>query len=208
MESAPGLFDNRRPVAGELFDKEDIIMIKGSAFSLRIIQKNDLHALFQLLNDTSNKGKFYPRNMASEPEFYRNFNETGFWGPDFGRLLIVDHADKILGIIHYFTTTPYFNALEIGYLLFDDENKRKGIMTEALTLFTRHLFRTKNINRLELRIMPRNQPSIRVAEKAGYVFEGTARKCSMYNGSHADMNVYSILREEFFQRAGIVKRSS
>lgn len=177
-------------------------MIKGSTFNLRVIQNKDLPELFHLLNDTSNKGEFYPADITSETEFYRNFNETGFWGPNFGRLLIVDDKDGILGIIHYFTTTPYFSALEIGYLLFDGKNRGKGIMAEALVLFTRHLFRTKNINRLELRIMHGNQASVRVAEKAGYIFEGTARKCSRFDGGYADMHVYSILQEEAFPDDG------
>ncbi len=41
-------------------------------------------------------------------------------------------------------------------------------MTEALTLFTYLLFAMYKINRLELKIMPGNAPSRRVAQKCGY----------------------------------------
>jgi RimJ/RimL family protein N-acetyltransferase len=58
------------------------------------------------------------------------------------------------------------------------------------------LFTIKKINRLELKIMPANTPSKRVAEKCGYKFEGVARGAMFHRGIYQDLEVYSILRQE------------
>ncbi len=71
-------------------------------------------------------------------------------------------------------------------------------MSEALTLFSDHLFKWKKVNRLELRIHPDNIGSNRVAEKCGYVFEGINRKAVKRFDGYADMKIYSLLRDEFY----------
>ena len=96
----------------------------------------------------------------------------------------------------YFKTTPYFDGLEVGYRLYDTGQSNRGVMTEALCLCTYVLFVTRKINRLELKIMPDNIPSKRVAEKCGYTFEGVNRGAIFHRGAYRDMEVYSILREE------------
>jgi len=177
-------------------------MLKASSFSMRLIREKDLDRLFALLNDVSNKGPYYPVDLVSEPDFLRKFQETGFWTDEFGRLLIVDDTDNILGGIHYFMATPYYSGLEIGYLLFDSAIQGRGIMTEALTLFSGYLFRTREINRLELKIHPDNSPSMRVAEKVGFTFEGVARQCVRFKEAFADLHIYSLLRKEYYQTLG------
>jgi [ribosomal protein S5]-alanine N-acetyltransferase len=101
-----------------------------------------------------------------------------------------------LGVILFFKAAPYFDGFEIAARIFDVEHHSRGIMTEALTLFTYLLFTLKKVNRLELKIMPANAPSKRVADKCGYKFEGVARGAVFHRGAYRDMEVYSILRQE------------
>ena len=96
------------------------------------------------------------------------------WDDQFGRLLIFDNNNKLVGSIYYFLTLPYSDALEIGFIIFDPEVRGKGIMSQALNTFTDYLFTLKKINRIDLKIDPANTPSIRVAKKAGYVLEEEA----------------------------------
>jgi [ribosomal protein S5]-alanine N-acetyltransferase len=55
----------------------------------------------------------------------------------------------MLGSIWFYQPMRYFDALEIGYLLFDRESRNKGYMTEALSLLARYLFATRTIRRLQ-----------------------------------------------------------
>ena len=106
---------------------------------------------------------------------------------------------KIIGLLRFFKSVPYFNALEIAYILFDENYKRKGIISEALKLLLSYLINTTQINRFELRIDKENIASQKVAEKNGFQFEGICRKSNFINGKHVDMKLYSLLREEFVQ---------
>ncbi len=81
-----------------------------------------------------------PLRIPSEATFKRQFHETGFWSEDYGRFLIVNTADEMVGSIWFFKSIPYFDGLEIGYTMFDPQQRRQGIMTEALSLCVDYLF--------------------------------------------------------------------
>ncbi len=113
------------------------------------------------------------------------------------RSFCANDADAIIGVLVFFRATPYWDCYEIGYRLFDVAQSDRGVMTEALTLFTYTLFASKRVHRLELKIVPENKGSVRVAEKCGYRLEGVAREAWHHRGRHLDMAVYSQLRPEF-----------
>jgi RimJ/RimL family protein N-acetyltransferase len=172
-------------------------MIRGEQIDLRVVREKDLPVLFELWSDIQNRGEFFPITLSSEPKFYSEFKETGFWTDTFGRLLIVDKEDgAILGMIFYFKAVIYSDALEIGYIMFDTNQRGQGMMSEALTLMTRFLFETKTINRLQLMICVGNVASKKVAEKCGFQSEGIARQMVFIKGRYLDMEKFSILRED------------
>ena len=47
--------------------------------------------------------------------------------------LVGSHARGIVGSIYFFKSIPYFDGLEIGYTMFDPQQRRQGIMTEGAT---------------------------------------------------------------------------
>jgi ribosomal-protein-alanine N-acetyltransferase len=173
-------------------------MIRGKNIYLRTVRESDLDFYYERVCDVEGTGQYeyYCIFVPSEAEFKRNFHENGFWDNDFGELLICDQDDHVLGVILFFKAVPYFDGFEIAARIFDVEHRSRGIMTEALTLFTYLLFTLKKVNRLELKIMPANAPSKRVADKCGYKFEGVARGAVFHRGAYRDMEVYSILRQE------------
>ena len=59
---------------------------------------------------------------------------------------------KILGTIWHFKSVPYFNAIEIGYTLFDLKQRGKGIVSQAVSLLSNYFFNGLHINRLEIRM--------------------------------------------------------
>ena len=59
----------------------------------------------------------------------------------------------------------------IGYWI-DREYANRGYMTEAVNMVTDFAFNELELHRIEINIRPENSPSIRVAEKCGYLYEG------------------------------------
>jgi ribosomal-protein-alanine N-acetyltransferase len=184
-------------------------MIRGRNVQLRMVREGDLDLLFTYASDVEGRGLYYPIFLMSQPQFKRQFEETGFWKDEFGELLVCDLEDHMLGAVSFFKAAPYFDGYEVAARLFDLSMRDRGIMTEALSLFCYLLFTVKKINRLEARIMPENGASKRMAEKCGFRFEGVAREAVFHLGAYRDMEVYSLLRseasatlEEALRRAG------
>lgn len=171
-------------------------MLQGDQITLRPVRDEDLKHLYEMLQDISNRGEYYPLAVTAEPQFIKEFRETGFWTRDRGTLLIIDGKDRIVGRVLYYPTVPYLNELEIGYHIFDTTQTGKGFASEALRLMTQYLFDTRLLNRLRLVIHTHNIASRRVAEKCSFRHEGTFRGAWFHRGRHHDVEVYALLREE------------
>ena len=89
-------------------------MIRGKNVTLRTVREGDLDSLFAFLSDIENRGEFFPIMIPSEAIFKKDFRDTGFWQEGFGRLLICDKNERIVGSIWYFKTASYYDGLEIG----------------------------------------------------------------------------------------------
>jgi [ribosomal protein S5]-alanine N-acetyltransferase len=131
-------------------------MIRGENITLRVVQEKDLETLFRYSSDIENRGEFFPMWLPSEAVFKHDFQRHGFWRENRGRLVIVDQADTILGSIWFYQPNSYFDALEIGYILFDRGGRNKGYITEALSLLARYLFETRKTRRLQLTVVVGN----------------------------------------------------
>jgi RimJ/RimL family protein N-acetyltransferase len=173
------------------------MIVSGKRVYLRTIREADLDWIYERDCDMETRGDYFPVYIDSQPGFKDEFHKTGFWDKDSGDLLICDlQTDAILGTIFYFKATPYWDNLEVGYRLYDLKSSGRGIMSEALMLFSYVLFTSRKINRLELKIFPEHAASKRVAVKCGYQLEGTARGAYNFRGVYRDMEIYSLLRGE------------
>ena len=171
-------------------------MIRGKMIRLCTVRETDLDRLYTLLTDIANRGDFVPLRIPSEATFKRQFHATGFWSEDYGRFLIVNATEEIVGRIYFFKSIPYFDGLEIGYTMFDPHQRRQGIMTEALSLCVDYLFQSTKIHRVQFIIAEGNIASERVVQKCEFTYEGTARQAMFARGRHHDMKLYSLLRHE------------
>jgi RimJ/RimL family protein N-acetyltransferase len=90
-----------------------------------------------------------------------------------------------------------YRLFEIGYWLREDAQGR-GYASETVQLLTRMAFDDLDANRVELRIDTTNVSSLRIAERLGFVLEGTLRRKMPAPGSEpADMHVLALLPEEY-----------
>lgn len=88
-----------------------------------------------------------------------------------------------------------FCSCYLSYQL-DQAFQNQGLMTEAVDAVVKYAFSTLHLHRIESNIMPGNIPSIRVAEKCGFVKEGLARKYLKINGVWEDHLHYVVWNEE------------
>jgi len=73
---------------------------------------------------------------------------------------------------------------------------RRGIATRATCLLADWAFQNTDLNRLEILVSIRNHPSLRVAAKAGAVWEGVLRGRLQHRGETHDAVLFSIVRTD------------
>jgi RimJ/RimL family protein N-acetyltransferase len=170
-------------------------MLEGRLIELRLVREGDLDAMYDAHTNIADRGPYFPLGVLSEPAFRREFAEHGFWKPDEGTLLI-HAADEMVGHIEFFRAVSYWDAYELSYQLYGERFAGRGYTTEAVQLLVDYLFAAKQRFRIHLVIVPGNAASERVAEKCGFVLEGTIRGAFFNDGRNHDVLLYSLLRTD------------
>jgi RimJ/RimL family protein N-acetyltransferase len=83
----------------------------------------------------------------------------------------------------------------IGYYL-AREARGRGVITHAVRMLSRWAFDNLPVDRIEIPVIVENHASRRVAERAGYEFEGVLRSHTVIKGRRRDIAMYSLLRGE------------
>ncbi len=102
---------------------------------------------------------------------------------------------RIIGILNFSQIIHGpFKSCYVGYSLLEKKQKQ-GFMTEAIIKGIEIMFKEYNLHRIEGNVMPDNTTSIKLLEKLGFVYEGTARQYLFINGKWEDHNHYTLLEE-------------
>jgi [ribosomal protein S5]-alanine N-acetyltransferase len=88
----------------------------------------------------------------------------------------------------------------IGYWI-DEALAGQGYTPEAVVTIMQYAFDALELHRVEINIIPRNVPSIRVADKLQLRMEGIAERYIQIDGVWEDHTRYAITSEEWRERA-------
>lgn len=87
-------------------------------------------------------------------------------------------------------------AGEVGYWL-DGDHEGRGIASRSARALVTAAFLERDLARMELRTAVDNVRSRALAERLGFVHEGTQRAAQVFSDRRMDMAVYSILAREW-----------
>ncbi|WP_020003695.1 GNAT family N-acetyltransferase [Brachyspira innocens] len=108
----------------------------------------------------------------------------------------IEDKKRIIGMINFtniFMGT--FLSSTVGYKL-DEFEQHKGYMTEALKAAVIIVFKELKLHRVEANIMPHNKPSLELAKRLGFEYEGLAKKYLKINGKWEDHVHMTIINDE------------
>ncbi len=134
-------------------------------------------------------------SVADEEAFLRSVLDVPAdkYDPIFG---VVNEQEEICGLIGFHFSDRANHRTEIGYWLLP-EYQHRGIVTEGVRLLCRWAVKERDIRRIQIRCAVGNEASNRVPLRLGFQYEGTERAEELLaSGEYADINVYSILKEE------------
>ena len=118
-----------------------------------------------------------------------------------GKKIISNQQNKLLGEVNWYWKSEETNWLEIGLVIFDENNWGKGIGYHALTLWINEIFEEKkDLVRIGLSTWSGNEGMIRLAEKLGMIKEAHYKKARIVNGRFYDSISYGILKEDWASR--------
>ncbi|UFJ43054.1 GNAT family N-acetyltransferase [Brevibacillus humidisoli] len=98
---------------------------------------------------------------------------------------------KLSGIIR-----GSFHSANLSYDI-DEAFSSRGYVTEAVKMLISFAYSGLALHRIQAAIMPRNLPSQRVVEKAGFVREGYSQHYIQINGIWEDHITYAITKERY-----------
>ncbi len=106
-------------------------------------------------------------------------------------------SGNVIGWCGYHTWYLDHNRAEIGYGLYEDHYKQKGIMSEAMNAILDYGFERMRLHRVEALIGKDNEASQKLAKKFGFQFEGNLREHYFTNNTMEDSLVFGLLRHEY-----------
>ncbi len=112
----------------------------------------------------------------------------------------IEFDGKLIGNISIVQIKESLESVELGYCMgYDYWNK--GLMSEATKEVLDFLFTEVGVHRIDLRHAVKNPASGKVAQKCGFIFEGTQRECfKTFSGEFLDISYYGMLRSDWEQQ--------
>lgn len=137
------------------------------------------------------------RSVEDSREFLRSVLERCRRGEPAGWGLVYKASGRLVGTGGFDAGVwPEHARAEVGCVI-SGEVSGLGLGTEALRAMISFGFKELGLNRIEARCTPGNTASVRIMEKAGMTYEGTAREREFSKGAFRDVESYAILRREY-----------
>ena len=174
--------------------------MKGKKVYVRFLRSSD--AAEKLKLEIENRGFFEAYAMTRYPDFYtlplqreliEIYAEQKEDDQAYSFGIFENETDRLVGTISLVQVMrgPLQSAV-LGYAL-DQKHNNKGYTTEAVELVVGYAFRKLALHRIEAGVMPGNDASIRVLEKAGFHKEGIALQNVQINGEWQDHQILAII---------------
>lgn len=108
----------------------------------------------------------------------------------------IRHQEDFAGLIALKEIDRWNKRTELGYWL-DPKFEGRGIMTKCCKALIDCAFKKMGMNRIQLKSGIGNARSSRIPEKLGFKFEGIERGGEKFHDHYINLEVYSILRDEW-----------
>ncbi len=178
------------------FPFEKFPRIETDRLILREVRDDDV-ADFFLLRSNPSIMQFIPRPVAQTEQDVLDLIHAGREGYEKSEIMnfaiALKETDQFIGAAGYFRPNWNWHRTEVGYIL-NPEHRGKGYVHEAMNALVDFAFDVIGFHSLEAIIDPRNQASINVVEKLGFVKEGHIKEREFWNGEYLDSLIYSLIR--------------
>lgn len=137
-----------------------------------------------------------PRTLDAMLDLVRRMRGRFDMGEDFSYVVADKESGTMIGGC-VLTPHPQDASATLGYWI-AASSTGQGLATEAAAALVRVAFEVDRLELVEVHSVSANERSARVAERLGFVHDGTLRaRLRSSDGSREDRDTWSMLREEF-----------
>ncbi|MCR5035159.1 MAG: GNAT family N-acetyltransferase [Clostridia bacterium] len=97
---------------------------------------------------------------------------------------------------------PHYKSLDITKIYVGGDLRGTGIGSEVLAGLLKYFFEEQGMQRVTLDYFTGNTKAAKLYRRLGFVDEGVARNACSKDGIYYDLNLMSILRDEYFRIYG------
>ena len=137
----------------------------------------------------------HPEYAISEAHDWIARQVAAFEARDEFNFAIIGGDGELAGVCGINAINRENRLANLGYWVRSSQ-VRRGIATRATRLLADWVFQNTDLNRLEILVAIRNHPSLRVAAKAGAVWEGVLRSRLQIRDEMHDAVLFSIVRSD------------
>lgn len=111
--------------------------------------------------------------------------------------ICLKETEKHIGNVYLNTIDHVNKNCTIGIIIGDKNILGQGLGSEAMMLILYHAFYELGMIRVASTQLLTNKSSIKLCQKCGFKNEGILRKAVYKNGEYCDLNILSIIRDDF-----------
>ena len=105
--------------------------------------------------------------------------------------------EKPVGIVSLTNIKEANASADLSVIVGDEEDRHKGLGTEAIRVILRYAFEELGLKRVGLSVFDFNEPAIQAYEKLGFKREDRLRQAIRRGGEHRDAILMRILADEW-----------
>lgn len=155
-----------------------MISLENSNIRLRALEPDDVDLLYKWENDPETWKVSNTRMPVSKflLASYIKSCDKDFWESKEMRLIIENSDRKPIGTLELFDFEPYHMRAGLGILIYEKDDRRKGLATEALNIIMEYAFNELGILQLYANVAESNNPSIELFKKMGFEIVGLKKQ--------------------------------
>jgi ribosomal-protein-alanine N-acetyltransferase len=169
----------------------------GQRLSIRLIQKNDAKAVYDLFSHSS-VCEFYDLLPFKDPN--QAVEQIEKWLKNYDQDKQIRYAicedNYVIGTCGLYSIYRHQNRANLGYDLLPSK-WNKGYMTEALQMFLQLCFQDWNFHRIQALVLPENTSSVRLLSKFGFTSEGILKDFEKWpRRGYVDLQIFALIKDE------------
>ena len=160
--------------------------LKGQNIYLRALEPLDLDFLYELENNPEIweiSGTVTPYSKQVLRLYLENAHRDIFDVKQL-RLCICENSGKLVGLIDLFDFDPKNQRAGLGIVVLQNEDRNKGVGSEAIELLCQYAFETLNLHQLYANVASDNETSLHLFKKLGFEEAGVKKDWIFSQGGY------------------------